>query len=157
MKQENNVIPDNLLITRDTILHIAQTIGCMPPECGGIIGMRNGVACRFFFDAKTIISPNAYYPDPELLNRTIDNWADEDIAFCGVIHSHPKKQTMLSAKDIEFARAILRYNPLLNTIYFPIALSEYDSGAFTIIPYCISENTIKEVKLTIIDKGENEK
>lgn len=103
-----------------------QIIQCpsVPPEKGGILGVKNGVVCSCCFDNNLSQTNNAVYiPDVDFLNAKIREWEENDIAFSGIFHSHPKNQPELSADDIEYIKVIFQAMPTsIKTLYFPIVL-----------------------------------
>lgn len=97
---------------------------CVPPEIGGILGVKNGVVCSYCFDNNLPQTNNAVYiPDVDFLNAKIREWKENDIAFSGIFHSHPKNQPKLSIDDIEYIKVIFQAMPTsIKTLYFPIVL-----------------------------------
>ena len=97
-----------------------------PPEQGGILGIRDGSICEYFHDASHGCAHQAVYePDTELLNRVIENWADDEICFAGIVHSHIAGQETLSADDVEYINVIFNAMPEnITELYFPIIIPE---------------------------------
>ena len=97
----------------------------VPPEQGGILGMRNGVVCAYLHDSATKIMDCAVYqPDIHLLNVQIQTWSGKGIAFCGIVHSHPQGQTALSSDDAAYIFKLYKNNPFLKTTYYPLVLNK---------------------------------
>lgn len=87
-------------------------------ESGGILGRKNDTICKFFFDGGDCATE--YRIRTEILNPVIDEWAKNDIIFCGIIHSHPNGNGSLSETDKTYAEKILFLYPHLQYIIFPI-------------------------------------
>lgn len=47
-----------------------------------------------------------YTPNTDEANEIIRNWAEQNICFCGFIHSHVAGKKDLSQNDIEFAKQL---------------------------------------------------
>lgn len=96
----------------------------VPPEQGGILGMKNGIVCSYIHDITTSKSECAVYrPNNSLLNNCIEKWANEAIDFCGIVHSHPNGQDVLSSGDMEYINKLYDMNPHLKKAYFPLVLN----------------------------------
>lgn len=96
----------------------------VPPEQGGILGMRNGIICTFYLD-NTDVQTNryAYVPDIPRLNAVIAQWAGEGIRFAGMFHSHPDSQPRLSAADRAYIQKIMEVMPAsISELHFPLIL-----------------------------------
>lgn len=104
-----------------------------PPESGGILGIKNGVICAFVPDNSKQESERATYsPNIQFLNKCIEKWTDEGIEFCGIIHSHPSKQTTLSATDMEYIEEMYLNNPSLGITYFPLFIDGRDMIVYSV-------------------------
>ncbi len=101
-------------------------------ESGGILGETNGVITAFYFDSMAKSGRGEYIPNVEKLNRTIETWAQEDIRFVGMIHSHPNAQSFLSEHDKRYAETIF-YSNQLKMLYFPVVI--YVNGEPKIFVY----------------------
>ncbi len=130
-----------------------QIIQCpsVPPEKGGILGMKNGVVCSYFFDNNISQSNSAVYiPNVDFLNAKIREWEKKGIAFSGIFHSHPKNQPELSADDIEYIKVIFQAMPAsIKTLYFPVVLPNVELVSFKAI-YQEDAVHILEDKIKII-------
>ena len=125
-----------MLITASAYAQICETLGTFPPECGGILGQRNGIITDFCFDRKG--DSLSYSPDCEFLNAQIEKWASDGIEFAGIAHSHPFGQELLSAEDIRYIKRILQSNNREEnnrTLYFPVVIPESVENRFKIIGY----------------------
>lgn len=114
-----------------------QIIQCpsVPPEKGGILGIKNGVICSCFFDNNMPQTNSAVYiPNVDFLNVKLREWEKKDIIFGGIFHSHPANQSELSADDIEYIKAIFQAMPTsIKTLYFPIVLPNVELVSFKAI------------------------
>lgn len=98
-----------------------------PPEQGGILGMKDGIVCEYIHDnSKQGTECAVYIPNTEFLNLHIQNWANKDIDFCGIVHSHPNEQNTLSSSDLEYIKQLFQMNPWLEQLYFPLVVEDYD-------------------------------
>ena len=132
-----------MIMTQSTYNNIKNTIGSIPPENGGIIGIKDGIVCAFFYDSFADNSENEYHPCVYKLNEIIDEWSQLGISFCGIIHSHHNDAELLSRKDIVFARRILALNNLNNgTVFFPIVHIYSENIFFTIKPFIVSAEEV---------------
>lgn len=131
----------------------ARIIQCpsVPPERGGILGMKNDVVCSCVFD--TSLSPTnsaVYIPNVDFLNTKICEWEQKGIAFSGIFHSHPANQPELSSDDIEYIKVIFQSMPTtIKTLYFPIVLPNVALVSFKAI-YKKDAVHILEDKIKII-------
>ena len=96
----------------------------VPPEAGGILGSKNGCICAFVYDPGTPdMSRNCYTPDVVFLNRVIEQWQEEGITFCGIVHSHPPGQSNLSEADLDYIQNIMDCMPeAIQELYFPVVI-----------------------------------
>lgn len=107
----------------------------VPPETGAMLGIKDGIVCDYCFDRGLAeVNRAVYTPDIEKLNAQIRRWADQDILFGGIAHSHPFDQEKLSAADIEYIHAIFRAMPRSTEyLYFPIVLPDVEMVPFKAI------------------------
>ena len=49
-----------------------------------------------------------YTPNAEEADRIIRQWADQDICFCGMIHSHLVDKANLSENDVDYAKRLFK-------------------------------------------------
>ena len=103
---------------------IIKTIGNAPIESGGIIGIKNNIICKFYFDKSESRHNTMYIPNTKVLNYIIDKWADSNIDFAGIVHSHPNSCTTPSLEDYYYATNLKQLNPTLKKILFPIVTIE---------------------------------
>ena len=128
------------LITAGTLNSIINSLGSTDIESGGLIGSSDGSAIdAFFYDAGIDCSAKEYNPDIESLQDQLLRWDEENIRFCGIIHSHADDR-YLSNKDVSMARRILENNPL-DSILMPVFLLKDKS----IIWYEVEYNYVKHL------------
>lgn len=114
------------MIKRNTFELIISQYYPVPPEQGGILGMKDGVICEYIHDNSIPEMDKAIYvPDTAFLNGCIERWSKDGIDFCGIIHSHPKGQKELSSGDLEYIEKLYRNNPHLKTMYFPLMAGDH--------------------------------
>lgn len=126
-----------MTIDQHTYNVLSAAFSPVPPEAGGILGSSDGCICAFVYDPGTPdMSRNCYTPDVDFLNRIIEQWQDQGIAFCGIVHSHPPGQQNLSEADLEYIQTILNCIPKqIHALYFPIVIP--GEGIF---PYLAKRN-----------------
>lgn len=139
------MINKNILMTKEVYDQILDTIGVQPPETGGVLGRKNGIICKYFYDGNADINPYRYVPNVENINPILSQWLKEDIEFAGLIHSHPENIKALSYADIYYARKILQENNL-EYIIFPLVVKK------AIYMYLIKESSIYQCGVRIINK-----
>lgn len=133
-----------------------QIIQCpsVPPEKGGILGIKNGVVCYCFYDNSPPQSNSAVYiPNVDFLNAKIRKWEERGIGFGGMFHSHAVNQPTLSADDIEYIKAIFQAMPKsIKSLFFPVVLPNVELVSFIAIR---QKDTIRifEDKITIIQRS----
>lgn len=93
----------NILMTKEVYDQILDTIAAQPPETGGVLGRKNGIICKYFYDGNADINQYRYVPNVEKINKILDQWLKDDIEFAGIIHSHPEDVNELSYADIHYA------------------------------------------------------
>ncbi len=94
----------------------------VPPEAGAILGIKKGIVCTCSLDCSQMITDRAIYtPNVALINRTIQQWKENDISFCGIAHSHPSGEEQLSGSDIKYIKEILAAMPeSISELFFPL-------------------------------------
>ena len=113
-----------MIITKDALRIIEEVAHSKEVEIGGILGMKtnnvvsyvitdlpeNAVGCRF-----------DYSPNIEFLNTQIENWAENDIQFIGLFHTHFSGSRNLSDADIEYVKEIMMASKgIVEYLYFPL-------------------------------------
>lgn len=78
-------------------------------ERGALLGYSDCSQCVDCVKQIPSLRSGVYYyePDHNEANRTIRNWADKGIRFCGFIHSHVIPQYELSEEDILFLKKLI--------------------------------------------------
>lgn len=135
----------NILMTKEVYDQILDTIAAQHPETGGVLGRKNGIICKYFYDDNADINQNRYVPNVEKINTILGQWLKDDIEFAGIIHSHPEDVNELSYADIHYARKILQENSL-EYVIFPLIVRK------TFNMYLIKSNSIYQCGLSVIDK-----
>lgn len=136
----------NILMTKEVYDQILDTIVAQHPETGGVLGRKNGIICKYFYDDNADINQNRYVPNVEKINTILGQWLKDDIEFAGIIHSHPEDVNELSYADIHYARKILQENSL-EYVIFPLIVRK------TFNMYLIKSNSIYQCGLSVIDKS----
>ena len=111
-------------IERKVLEEIISTIGQSKPETGGVLGMKDGVICAFYFDKNADSELGAYCPNTDDINSKLQEWGDEGISFAGIIHSHPNNCRLLSNGDEEGIKTIVKAIPAFEELYFPIVTND---------------------------------
>lgn len=121
----------------------------VPPETGGILGMRNGTLDTVLFDGnRRSRNDCTYTPDTEFFNRIISHWQQHGIRFCGVFHTHALQWPSLSQEDKNYALLIAKAMPSrLRPLYFPLVFPGIYVKSFVIHGsgngLCITNDNIK--------------
>jgi len=115
---------------------IISTIGKFEPETGGVLGMRGGVVCAFYFDKNSVRRTDEYCPNTQDINSVLAGWSGEGVSFGGIIHSHPNGCCLLSGGDREGIEAIVKAIPPMDELYFPVVTNE--GGAFSMSVYRVT-------------------
>lgn len=102
-----------------------QLLACptVPPECGGIIGSKNGeIITHAIFDNYNKADEGiVYIPNTQFLNQTIKKWAKCGIKFLGIFHTHAPQWPTLSNGDKVYIIDILNAMPAtIQFLYFPL-------------------------------------
>lgn len=97
----------------EVLKKIESTIGCLKPECGGIIAKnQDGIISDFYFDDDAGFGKASYVPSRiSIQNHVRENWNSPSLQFCGVVHSHPLcNKCEPSYIDIKMASKIMTIN-----------------------------------------------
>lgn len=113
-----------MTIAQHTYQALCDAFSPVPPEAGGILGSKDGCVCAFVYDPGTPdISRNCYTPDVDFLNSVIEQWQEEGITFCGIVHSHPAGHRKLSNVDLAYIQTIMNCMPAqIRELYFPVII-----------------------------------
>jgi len=132
------------VITESAYAEIVRTVGSRRAESGGILlGSREDyVVQKFVFDPHGSMSAGAYDPDVNFLNKIVKKeWKENELAFLGFIHSHPRGMSRLSGDyggntgDVGYMKAIFKAMPTLEKFLVPILHSPADGGELNLFPY----------------------
>lgn len=88
-------------------------------EQGGILGASGGEISHFVPDTAACCDQNLFQPSDEM-NRVIAQWAQQNVAFAGLIHSHPADRPQLSTADLMYVTKLLQGNPQLPAVIMGI-------------------------------------
>lgn len=94
-----------------------------PPESGGILGSEcDGVISHIVLDCRHSDFAYCHYsPNIDFLNCEIAKWAEQDIAFQGIFHTHFAGVKTLSPADKKYIDRIMKAMPAqIRQLYFPI-------------------------------------
>lgn len=145
MKNNNSYVSNNnhVELSSAALNKILATVGTLSPEQGGALGMdSSGVITQFFHDQSAAKTGISYTPNQKAVQNIINSWENEDIRFCGFIHSHPGKEGYPSTGDMEYAGRILAAMPnmLQGILHLPIVSVDRDSQTASINWYVVKEN-----------------
>lgn len=120
---------------------IVDHIASKPAETGGaLFGHESDMTIRKFIpDVNATTTRTTYTINTEFLNPIVKKlWAEEGLSLIGIIHSHPRGYSTLSAPDRDY------FSRFLQTIkrpffYAPIAHTIPDGG-FKLIPYVMDSS-----------------
>lgn len=112
-----------LHIKKQVLVEIGESIGKHRPETGGILGCsKEGVISHFLFDRNGKNTTYKYVPSVDYLNEYMENnWYNNGITFCGMVHSHPNNAQSLSAGDLIYAKQIIQNFNNLDHLYLLLA------------------------------------
>ena len=125
-RKPQNTVPHTAArvdLSAEAFQQILAALGTVRPEQGGALGMdENGVITHFFHDRTAFRTGGTYTPDNKQITRLIDIWEEENVHFCGMIHSHPGNMNYPSSPDVEYAKRILKAMPntLKGVMHMPI-------------------------------------
>lgn len=146
-----------LLITASAYRKLLQ-VPQVPPETGGILGMKNGMISEVYLDtAKPVLGRAMYIPDVNVLNRQIGAWQNNSVEFAGLFHSHPPDQKELSRKDEIYAVEILKAMPdTIRKLFFPIIIPGQAVIAFSAVRQNDHSVAIIRENVHLIETGGNQ-
>lgn len=128
-----------LLIDKRILSRISDVFLARDEEQGFLLGSSRDItridAC---FDLPAANAGLHYYePNPGAADEAISSWAQRDICFCGMIHSHVVNKMELSENDMEFAKALYTaYH--LPVLWFGIGIVQAGDVAFRM--YAVRES-----------------
>lgn len=124
-----------ILFDKSTVYKIKASIGHATPETGGIIGSKDGVICKFYYDYMGC-STSTYYIPSTAVEGVIRLWYSQGYSFEGFIHSHVGRFSPTDA-DVKYSLEVLRWYEYEFDLYkeeilIPIVESAWNSSAFRI-------------------------
>lgn len=130
---------------------LTETVGSIAPETGAVIGAYDtspNCISHVWFDDKP--SDDVYIPSANAITAVVQKWMQENVQFCGIVHSHPFGFPELSATDIKSAVRIMESNRLGSMI-----LGLFQEGILHVYQITIDENgTPRTEKVEYIIKEE---
>ena len=124
-------------------------------ESGGLLGfdMNKTIVCTYLDNGLSNAKDKyTYYPNISLFNKKLGEWAEIDVSFAGIFHTHYSDKGVLSVADIHYIEKILLSLPkTIEYLYFPILL--IPSRAFIPFEAKIGDNgniQIQEDNLIIV-------
>ena len=113
---------ETIRIAASVYKQIMDTIGRLPPECGGVLGAaENGFITEYYFDSHGKSAPNGYAPDIQSINRMLtDDWMPRGILMVGIVHSHSNGIAVPSCGDFSYGIRILQALDTVDEFYLPI-------------------------------------
>jgi molybdopterin/thiamine biosynthesis adenylyltransferase/proteasome lid subunit RPN8/RPN11 len=129
-------------VTKEVYDRIANTVGRLPAETGGILGSSDGghTVDRYHFDSQAHTTGFTYSPDTQALNRIIAEWNREGVELVGFVHSHPKGSRLPSSGDRRYVRAIMEALDVRGRFLMPIVeVANPPDGTMTIRPYVFEQ------------------
>ena len=98
-----------LEISESVINSIIQDTESCTVEQGFILGCRSRLDRIDVCEQVPAVRAGLYFysPDTGAATETVRRWADQEICFCGFIHSHRTDKREFSEPDIEFAERLL--------------------------------------------------
>jgi molybdopterin/thiamine biosynthesis adenylyltransferase/proteasome lid subunit RPN8/RPN11 len=134
-----------MLFTQEVYDAIRETIGKLKPEQGGFLGISNeqDIVDTYVHDTNAKVAYSEYNPNVAFINNVINgDWYENNIDFCGFIHSHPNSSNRLSDADIEYAIRIMEEFDLAY-LYMPLVNSSAD-GKFNLYGFYVHRNGFVE-------------
>lgn len=120
---------DTLKLLKDVFSQILDTVGKYPPECGGVLGAREGeIITEFYFDEHGTSSANGYAPNVQIINKMlIHDWMPRGILMVGIVHSHSNGNGVPSCGDISYGVRILQALDTVDRFYLPIVTAQEEN------------------------------
>ena len=122
-------------IYSDVYARLISAFPVVPPETGAILGTRDGVIVSDFWPDKNATNMNCaiYVPNVDYLNHIIERWAEEGIAFCGLLHTHPNSCEMLSSEDEQYIESVMSKFDEGQICFFPVLIPYTKMIAYTAV------------------------
>ena len=120
----NDSMGEIMTIDQHTYNTLCNIFAPVPPEAGGILGSKDNCICAFVYDPGTPDTTlNCYTPDVDFLNGVIEQWQNQGISFCGLVHSHPSGHQRLSNIDLSYIQTIMGCMPeSVQELFFPVVI-----------------------------------
>ena len=133
-------------IFRNVYNEIISRCPIVPPETGGVLGAYNGIIQNIYFDCEnTEYSYAVYTPNINNINKIIEHWTKSKIQFCGLFHSHPDNQELLSNGDIDYITIVMQSMPeSISELYFPIVIPKSHIISYRAVTLQNNINIIKD-------------
>lgn len=145
----------SIRMTSAVLNQIRETLGKLPPEHGGVLGMdQNGVISAYHFDADGASTATGYSPNVDSINRVLaDDWMPRGTLMAGIVHSHAPGLDAPSCMDVGYGVRILQALDTVDRFYLPIVTTSDDG--FRITCYAILKegdaHVCRKVDLAIED------
>lgn len=85
-----------------------------------------------------------YIPNANEADKVIDLWAEQEICFCGFIHSHVVEKVDLSENDVEFAKQLFSAYKL-PVLWFGLGLVQEEKIHFQF--YSVQKNDNEDITI----------
>ena len=147
------LISDKIKITKLALDKILSYFDVFSYEMGGALGIKGDVITMFYPLENEDELGGCFIPSLDSLNSANDYFANHDVDFGGIIHSHPVSkfgsgQNRPSNKDIDFYRNFINANKQFDKLIFPIITLVNDEK---VINWFIFENDeLFELEIEII-------
>lgn len=143
--------PPTIFIKNNVILEIEKTIISNLPECGGILGKNeSGEISEYYYDMSAESNHIQYVPDVSRLNDVIQKWSEDNIQFCGFVHSHLFRYQYFSEADYDYAEKILKANESIDNVIMILIIHDCDNRTYSIRTEMITRFEEIAVNLVVI-------
>ena len=152
---------DRLRIAPGVLAQIEATIGSLPPETGGVLGVdRDGVISAFRFDHVAATTMATYAPTISMVNAERRHLEARGGNFCGFVHSHPSRMARVSHYDLSYAQELLQ-KAKVDEIALPIVVPR-EHGRPAVIAWYVARpgNGAAEavpVEITVVERAQPER
>lgn len=143
-----------LTIRREVLRQLTEAFWESGQEEGFLLGCTSRLDCLDHCEQLPAVRVGLHFyePDSEQADRIIRRWAEQEICFCGFIHSHVADKSDLSEADIEFAKRIYKVY-CLPQLWFGIGV--VGAGRVEYIFYSVASDdentTIEPVDVCVAD------
>lgn len=135
-----------LEIDKKILTEITQQFLSKKNEMGFLLGTASRLNClEYCYQLPAKQAGLHYYvPDEAKANNIIQYWTEQNICFCGLIHSHVVSKEELSEADIEYAKLIFQtYH--LPVLWFGIGIVREVEVTFKF--YAVTRKSDKQIKI----------